>query len=71
VTSFALTLAGLILYEKSKTNKLEKFVDPYTGNTVLADVETKPSVTFAAIGGVNTVLSAVLLIVCWRSSKVC
>lgn len=71
ITSCALILTGLVTYEKSKASKLEEIVDPYTGNEIYVEIQTRPSVTFTAIGGVNTLFSGLLLMLCWQSSKVC
>lgn len=68
VSSFILILIGLITYEKTRASSVEEIMDPYSGREICVEIETKPNVTFAAIGGVNTLLSA--LLACWKSSKV-
>lgn len=66
-----LILVGLITYEETKASNLAEVVDPYTGKEIYVEIETKPNVTFAAIGGVNTLFSVLLLLLCWKSNKVC
>jgi hypothetical protein len=68
--SFVLILVGLVTYEKTKASGLEEIVDPYTGEEIYVEITTRPNITFAAIGGVNTLFSALLLALCWKSSKV-
>jgi hypothetical protein len=68
--SFTLTLVGLISYEKRESSGPKEIIDPYTGNEIYVEITTRPNVTFATIGGVNTILSALLLLLCWRSNKV-
>jgi len=70
ITSFVLILVGLVTYEKTKASGLEEMVDPYTGEEIYVEITTKPNITFAAIGGVNTLFSALLLVLCWKSSKI-
>lgn len=71
IASLVLILVGLVTYEKTKANKLQEIVDPDTGEEIYVEITTKPNVTFAAIGGVNTLLSGLLLVLCWKSCKVC
>ena len=70
IPSFILIMIGLVTYEKSKTSSLAEVVDPYTGKEISVEIKTKPNVMFAAIGGVNTLASGTLLLLCWTSSKV-
>ena len=71
IPSFVLIVIGLVTFEKTKASGLEELVDPYTGQEIYVEITTKPNITFAAIGGVNTVVSGLLLLLCWKSSKVC
>jgi hypothetical protein len=71
VPSFVLILIGLVTYEKTKAGNLAEIEDPYTGEEIYVEIETRPNITFAAIGGMNTLFSGVLLLLCWKSSKVC
>ena len=71
IASFTLILTGLVTYEKTKASKLQEIVDPYTGEEIYVEITTRPNVTFAAIGGVNTLFSGLLLVLCWKSCKVC
>jgi hypothetical protein len=70
ISSFTLILIGLVTYEKTKASSVAEIVDPLSGQEIYVEIETKPNVTFAAIGGVNTLLSVLLAGICWRSSKV-
>lgn len=70
VTSLVLILIGLVTYEKSKASDFQDLVDPYTGKVIAVEIETKPSVTFAALGGVNSLFGAVIWALCWKSSKI-
>jgi hypothetical protein len=70
ITGFVLILLGLVTYETTKASGLEEIVNPYTGEEIYVEITTRPNITFAAIGGVNTLLSALLLALCWKSSKV-
>ena len=70
VVSFVLIVVGLVVFEKTKSSSIAEVVDPYTGKEIYVEITTKPNVTFASIGGVNTILGAVLLVLCWRSNKV-
>jgi hypothetical protein len=65
-----LILFALVRYEKTKASNLAEVVDPYTGKEIYVEVTTRPNVTFTAIGGMNTLFSGLLFVLCWTSSKV-
>lgn len=71
IPSFVLILVGLVTYEKTKASSLAEVVDPYTGKEIYVEIQTKPNVTFAAVGGVNALFSGLTVLLCWKSSKVC